>query len=143
MFYFCHFISPVFMVPLALYFLPNLFHHLSETEPFFLRGSRLSLFILQNPISSRFNRASENSFTPCFANLIYAYGNKRLIFLSKVLSTIADLERFRLRFLLFFVRMCLFPVFPRFTLPLLVSLKRFCAPFLVFNFGILFFHPPL
>ena len=50
--------------------------------------------------------------------------------------TSAGDPRFRLRFLLFDVRMCRKCDRPRFTFPVPVNLKRLAAPLCVFNFGI-------
>jgi hypothetical protein len=55
--------------------------------------------------------------------------------LSPSLTSAGD-PRFRLRFLLFDVRMCRKCDRPRFTFPVAVNLKRLAAPLCVFNFGI-------
>src|SRR5450631_3125230 len=55
--------------------------------------------------------------------------------LSPSLTSAGD-PRFRLRFLLFDVRMCRRCDRPRFTFPVPVTLKRLAAPLCVFNFGI-------
>src|SRR5258708_20982351 len=55
--------------------------------------------------------------------------------LSPSLTSAGD-PRFRLRFLLFDVRMCRRCDRPRFTFPVPVNLKRLAAPLCVFNFGI-------
>src|SRR5258708_26422891 len=57
------------------------------------------------------------------------------LLLSPSLTSAGD-PRFRLRFLLFDVRMCRRCDRPRFTFPVPVNLKRLAAPLCVFNFGI-------
>jgi hypothetical protein len=66
----------------------------------------------------------------------YWYGIMRLTLrLSPSLTSAGD-PRFRLRFLLFDVRMCRRCDRPRFIFPVPVTLKRLAAPLCVFSFGI-------
>jgi len=80
-------------------------------------------------------------FTPCLIFSLYAgFGHTDsilpILFLSAAETRVPFLS-FRLRAVLFLVKMCALYAFLRLIFPLAVFLKRFAAPRLLFIFGIL------
>jgi hypothetical protein len=97
------------------------------------------LFLLLRELAACFTLVI---FSPLFiafySRCSYPYGRMLFTFFSKVLSTVVDLERARLRLRVFFVNMCLAPCLCLLTFPDLVILKRFLALLLVLSLGIVF-----
>ena len=71
----------------------------------------------------------------------HAYGISLTTFFLSTGAITEDFRKPRFRFVLLEVRMWLALAFERFIFPVLVSLKRFAAPRLDFNFGIACFSP--
>lgn len=71
--------------------------------------------------------------------LLYAYGSRREICFTFVLSSIVDFRRFRFRFRDFLVKIWLAKALFLRSLPVAVLLKRFNAPLLVFILGMMRF----